>query len=75
VPEELFRESVRCDEILPHLIESAAVHLPSLAALPLGEVARGPQARIDVHEIEGCTDPSHAGDDVEPAEEKARPLD
>jgi hypothetical protein len=70
-------EYARRDQVLPDVVEAAAVDLPRFAAdarvdIPLG-LGR-PQVVVERDEVEGRADPDDAGNDVQPAEEEVQPI-
>ncbi len=73
-PGQLVRHAGRSDQILHHVIEAAAVHLPRVALDALGQAGAGLEAEIEMDEVERAADPGDAGNDVQPTDDEARPL-
>ena len=74
VPGEVRGEMLRRDEILAHLVEAAAMHLPGRGAFAGRDVRRPLQRRVEMDEEERRADPGHRRDDVEPAQQQAPPF-
>src|SRR3546814_6976577 len=61
-------------QVLHHVVEAAAVHLPGLAAGAFGQAGALFQAEVEGDEVEGAADPGDAGNDVQPTHRQFRPL-
>src|SRR3546814_10888675 len=59
-------------QVLHHVVEAAAVHLPGLAAGAFGQAGALFQAEVEGDEVEGAADPGDAGNDVQPTHRQFR---
>jgi len=76
-PGEVLGEHARRDDVLLHLVEAAAVHLPELApdaGLGVRRVLRRPERLIEQDEVEGRPDPRHRRDHVQPSQAQVEPV-
>src|SRR3546814_3903205 len=73
-PGERVRQARRRHQVLHHVVEAAAVHLPGLAAGAFGQAGALFQAEVEGDEVEGAADPGDAGNDVQPTHRQFRPL-
>ena len=75
---QALRQLLRRDLVLLRVIKTATVHGPDLAAHALvivGRVLRRFEMIIKPDEIERRTNPCDAGDDMQPAHQKVKPVD
>src|SRR3546814_8453425 len=71
---ERVRQARRRHQVLHHVVEAAAVHLPGLAAGAFGQAGALFQAEVEGDEVEGAADPCDAGNAVQPTHRQFRPL-
>ncbi len=73
-PGQLVRHPRGRHQVLHHVIETAAVHLPGIALDPLRQSRPALEAEIEVDEVERAADPADAGNDVQPPQDQAQPF-
>ena len=70
----MLRHVFRGDQIFLNVVKAATMHLPFLAIGPFGHIRHGPQPQIQGNEKQGCANPRHRRDDMQPPDGKRDPI-